>query len=123
MAGPVLGDLILVEDDEGEIDVRIPGIGAPSLVDKDLRALLGQPVEGPFNVAYCGTGDLDGCRSSLWAVVDQVSTELAAEQGDDPTAWRREGLRTTFVPELIPDDFRSTNRPTFQQVLELAPEG
>jgi hypothetical protein len=55
-------------------------------------------------------------------VVDEVTAELAGEQGDDPTAWRREGLRTTFAPELIDDDFRSTNRPTYQQVLELAPE-
>ena len=119
VAEPLLGDLIF--DDDG--DVSIPGIGSASLVDKDLRSLLGKEVDGPFNVAYCGEGDLDGCRATLWAVVDDVSTELAGEQGADPAAWRREGLRTTFVPELIPDDFRSTNRPTFQQVLEFSAEG
>ena len=28
------------------------------------------------------------------------------------------GERTTFVPGLIKNSFRSTNRPTFQQALE-----
>jgi hypothetical protein len=32
-----------------------------------------------------------------------------------------EGQRLTFTPGLIPDDFRATNRPTYQQVLEFAP--
>ncbi len=114
VARPVLGELL-------DAGVRLRGVGAPSLVDKDLRTLLGQPVDGPFNVAYCGAGDLDDCRASLWAVVDRVVGELAAERGDDPTTWLRPGQRSTFTPGLIPDDFRSTNRPTFQQVLEFAP--
>jgi hypothetical protein len=92
-----------------------------AVIDKDLRTLLGQPVGGAFNVSYCGAGDLDDCRASLWAVVDSVSATLAAERGGDPTSWLPEGQRSTFEPGLIPDDFRSTNRPTYQQVLEFAP--
>ncbi len=117
VARPVLGGLV---DDE---DVEFRGINSASLVDKDLRTLLGQEVEGPFNLAYCGAGDLDDCRASLWAVVDEVSAALAGERGDDPAAWLGEAERATFIPELIPDDFRPTNRPTFQQVLEFAPGG
>ena len=49
--------------------------------------------------------------------------ELAGERGDDPTLWLQQARRTTFTPGLIPDDFRATNRPTYQQVLELAPGG
>ena len=113
---PVLGSVI----DDG---VPIRGIGSPSLVDKDLRTLLGRPVEGEFNLSYCGAGDLDDCRASLWAVVDEVTAELATELGDDPTTWLQEGQRTTFIPGLIPNDFRSTNRPTYQQLLEFAPAG
>ncbi|NND66944.1 MAG: hypothetical protein HKN19_05075 [Halioglobus sp.] len=94
-----------------------------SLVDKDLRTLLGQEVEGPFNLSYCGNGDLDTCRDSLWAVVDSVTAELAGERGDDPSTWLKEGQRSGFTPGLIPNTFRATNRPTFQQVLEFAPEG
>jgi acyl-homoserine lactone acylase PvdQ len=113
VARPVLGELI-----DSEIDLR--GIDSASLVDKDLRAVLGEPVDGPFNVAYCGAGDLTECQISLWETVESVVSELAAERGDDPATWLREGQRTTFVPGLIPDDFRSTNRPTFQQLLEFA---
>ena len=114
LAEPVLGDVV-------HDGVEILGIDAASLMDKDLRTVLGEPVEGEFNVSYCGAGDLTDCRASLWTVVDTVVSALADEMGDDPTTWLREGLRSTFTPGLIPDDFRSTNRPTFQQVLEFAP--
>ncbi len=111
---PVLGEAI-------DAGINLRGIDPASVVDKDLRTLLGAPVEGMFNVAYCGGGDRDACAASLWTAVDEVSAALAAELGDDPNTWRREGLRSTFVPGLIPDDFRSTNRPTYQQLLEFAP--
>jgi hypothetical protein len=92
----------------------------PSYVDKDLRTLLGMPVRGKFHLRYCGKGDLTACRASLWAVVQQVATQLATAQGSsDPAAWRSTARRTGFTPGLIPDTFRTTNRPTFQQVLEL----
>lgn len=115
VAEPVLGELI-------EAGVNLRGIDAASHIDKDLRTLLGEPVEGPFAVAYCGAGDLEACQQSLWTVIDEVTAELAVELGDDPAAWLSEGRRITFVPGLIPDDFRATNRPTFQQVIEFAPE-
>ncbi len=114
VAEPVLGPLIT-----DDVDIR--GIDWASLTDKDLRSLLGAPVEGEFNVAYCGGGDLDACRDSLWAAIETALTEAAVESGDDLTTWLSEGRRTTFVPGLIPDDFRFTSRPTFQQVLEFAP--
>ena len=100
--------------------IGLRGIDETSIVDKDLRTLLGQTVQGPFSTSYCGLGDIDRCRADLWAAVDTKVTELAAEFGDDPTLWRREGRRSGFTPGLIPDTFRSTNRPTFQQVMEFA---
>ncbi|WP_040496499.1 penicillin acylase family protein [Ilumatobacter nonamiensis] len=99
------------------------GIDDASFVDKDLRALLGEQVDGPFEVAYCAEGDLAVCREAVWTAIDDAVTELAEERGDDPMTWLDEGPRTTFVPGLIDDDFRYTSRPTFQQVLELAPAG
>ena len=102
--------------------VNLGGSNGASLVDKDLRTLLGKPVEGAFNLSYCGGGDLDVCRDSLWAVVDEVALELADAYGsDDPTTWLREGSLTRFAPGLIQNTFRTTNRPTFQQVLEFLP--
>ena len=111
---PVLGDAIAA-------DIRFRGIDAASFVDKDLRTVLGQPVEGAFTVSYCGAGDLDVCRDSLWAAVGDTVAGLAAERGDDIATWLPEGERLTFAPGLIENDFRATNRPTFQQVIEFAP--
>jgi hypothetical protein len=91
-----------------------------SYVDKDLRTLLGHDVHGELRLRYCGNGSLDECRASLWAAVEEVATELAAEHGPDPAAWRSEARRQGFTPGLIPDTMRVTNRPTFQQVLEFA---
>ncbi len=113
---PVLGDVI-------DAGVSLRGIGEVSVVDKDLRTVAGDHVEGAFNLSYCGLGDLNDCRGDLWTAVDQRMHELAADRGDDPATWRREAIRSTFVPGLIPNDFRATNRPTYQQVLELAPTG
>jgi len=93
-----------------------------SLVDKDLRTLLGRDVEGPFNLSYCGNGSLEDCRDSLWQVVDDIAMELAQERGNnDPATWLKEASRTGFAPGLIPNTFRTTNRPTFQQLLEFVP--
>lgn len=92
-----------------------------SYIDKDLRTLLGKDVKGKFELSYCGTGDLEECRDSLWMVVEDVAQQLAVERGDDPTTWLLEGQTLGFVPNVIPDRFRATNRPTFQQVLEFIP--
>ena len=95
-------------------------VGRPGgLVDKDLRRLLGRRVHGPFALRYCGAGNLERCASSLWAALKTGVDELAAEQGADPSAWRVDQGFTGFAPNLIPTTFPTTNRPTYQQVLEL----
>jgi len=114
---PVFGNLTEALDDIRDLN----GTDGASLVDKDLRTLLGQPVEGAFNLRYCGNGNLDQCRESLWQVVEVVAQELAAEYGGAPDTWLKRGARSGFAPGLIPNTFRQTNRPTFQQVLEFAP--
>jgi len=112
---PVFGELT---DDLDDVR-NLGGLAGESYVDKDLRTLLGERVRGRFNVRYCGNGSLAQCRTDLWAVVHWVATELAAAQGPDPAAWTTTAQRTGFAPGLIPDTIRTTNRPTFQQVLEL----
>ncbi|MCB1697387.1 MAG: penicillin acylase family protein [Pseudomonadales bacterium] len=123
---PVFGDLTAALDkirDLGGSPEATSGSSpeGASYVDKDLRTLLGRDVKGKFNLSYCGNGDLDECRASLWLVVEEVSQQLAAERGDDPATWLKQGARLTFAPGLIPETFRATNRPTFQQVLEFVP--
>ena len=111
---PVFGDLL----DELD-DVRgLGGQSGHSYVDKDLRTLLGRPVRGRFNLRYCGRGSLERCRADLWAALASAGSLLSAEFGGDPSTWRGEAARSDFAPGLIPDTFRATNRPTFQQVLE-----
>ncbi len=122
---PVFGDLTETLDDIRNLGGGNNPASSPpgaSFIDKDLRTLLGKDVAGKFNLSYCGNGDLDTCRDSLWQVVDEVTQQLAAERGEDPNTWLREGFRQRFAPGLIPNTFRGTNRPTFQQVLEFVPE-
>ena len=111
---PVYGALV---DDLNRIR-NLGGLDGESFVDKDLRTLLGQRVRGRFNLRYCGNGSLDACRASLWAAVDAAASALAAANGADPAGWRSTASRTGFRPDLIPNTMRTTNRPTFQQVLE-----
>jgi hypothetical protein len=113
---PVVGSLL-----DAVSDVRgLGGLAGESYVDKDLRTLLGRKVNGKFNLRYCGNGQLVSCRDSLWTTVDQVARVLEAVQGPDPRTWHSTAARTTFTPGLIPDTIPFTNRPTFQQVLELS---
>jgi hypothetical protein len=95
-----------------------------SLVDKDLRTLLGAKVKGKFNLRYCGEGDFDLCRKSLWITLHVVDEQLAAQYGNrEPSTWLKAGDLTGFQPGLIPNRFRTTNRPTFQQVLQFDHNG
>ena len=79
---PVFGRCSLAALDDREVAPE-QHIGA-SLVDKDLRTLLGKPVEGAFNLSYCGNGDLDTCRESLWQVVDDGCPGSRSRAGRRP---------------------------------------
>ena len=113
---PRFGDLL---DDLNNVR-NLGGLSGESYVDKDLRTLLKRKVRGRFNLSYCGKGDLDKCRASLWDAIDKAAAELAAEySSDNPAAWRGPASTTGFSPGLLTTRFPTTNRPTFQQVLEL----
>ncbi len=105
---PVLGDLIPRLAELNSRGSAPEGTGNQSTggwagyVDKDLRTLLGQGVEGPDNVRYCGAGDLAACAADLWASLDAAGAELEAAQGTaDPNAWRKstEIERIRYLPE------------------------
>lgn len=110
--GPLLGNLDNVRD--------LDGLEGASYIDKDLRTLLGDPVVGRFHLSYCGAGDLAACSDSLWQAIHAAADTTATQLGQaDPALWRRPARRTGFVPGLLPNTIPFTNRPTFQQVLEL----
>jgi hypothetical protein len=76
-------------------------------------------VNGRFNLAYCGNGSFSACRSDIWQAIHTAADGLATTFGSqDPATWLKAGDRTGFQPGLIPNTMRTTNRPTFQQVLE-----
>jgi len=121
LARAVLGRVLtggLLDDVNG---VRgLGGLAGESYVDKDLRTLLGDHVDGRFNLSYCGEGSLKVCRDSLWITLHVAADQLAEQFGNpDPSTWLKTASRTGFQPGLIPNTMRATNRPTFQQVLEL----
>lgn len=122
---PVLGDLVerlatlhLVSDDANSQGSAYLS-GWYGHVDKDLRTLLRRPVRDAFSTGYCGAGQLDACRASLWSAIAQAVDELSAKQGVDPSAWRASATaeRIDFTTGLIRDTMRWANRPTFQQVM------
>jgi acyl-homoserine lactone acylase PvdQ len=125
---PVLGDLVgrlaalnPVSDDAGTQGSAYLA-GWYGYVDKDLRSLLGRGVRQPFSTRYCGGGDLDACRVSLWNAMADAVAALTARQGSDPSKWQASATaeRIGFTTGLIKDTMRWTNRPTFQQVMSFS---
>ena len=93
----------------------------PSYVDKDLKDELGRHVLAPYAFRYCGRGSVRACARSLWAAVRAGRADVIKQDGALEAAWRIDQGFTTFVPNLIPTKFPNTNRPTYQQVISLAP--
>jgi acyl-homoserine lactone acylase PvdQ len=91
-------------------------------MDKDLRTLIGLPVRGPYNVRYCGAGDVAACRTALWTAIDAAAAELEKTQGPIPAAWRAHATkeRIRFTSGVLPDTMRWTNRATFQQLMSFS---
>jgi hypothetical protein len=93
----------------------------PSYVDKDLKTQLGRRVLAPYSVRYCGRGKVSACARSLWAAIKAGRADLVKQHGPQSSNWRVDQGMTGFIPNLIPTKFPSTNRPTYQQVISLAP--
>ena len=91
-------------------------------VEKDLRAVLGREVRGPYSRRYCGAGVLASCREALWAALDAAAAELEKTQGPAPSSWRADATaeRIRFTSGVLTDTMRWTNRPTFQQLMSFS---
>jgi acyl-homoserine lactone acylase PvdQ len=89
--------------------------------DRDIRSLLGLPIEAPFKNSYCGNGKLKKCQRAVWAALADAGAELAAAQGtSDPSLWRADAVRERieFAPGLLTTTMRYANRPSgIQQVI------
>jgi acyl-homoserine lactone acylase PvdQ len=100
--------------------------GLYSQVNKDLRQVLGKPVQDPWSRTYCGNGNLAACKTALWGALEQAAADLETAFGSPNVAdWKRaiadddvrhQAVGITAVPAI-----HWINRPTFQQVVQLEP--
>ncbi|MEU3412190.1 penicillin acylase family protein [Streptomyces sp. NPDC006658] len=97
-----------------------------SYVDKDIRAVLGEPVRGPLARTYCGDGSLAACRDLLTGTLKQAAALTAAQvyPGDDQCAagdqWCADSIVQRTLGGIKHGRIGWQNRPTYQQVVEFA---
>lgn len=95
-----------------------------SYVDKDLRAVFGDPVAGPLARPYCGGGQLAACRDVLLSTLKQAAAVPATTvyPGDDGCSagdqWCADSIVQRPLGGVTDDRISWQNRPTYQQVVE-----
>jgi hypothetical protein len=82
-------------------------------------------VQDPWSRTYCGGGDLNACRAALWNAMSQAAADLEAEFSSPNVAdWKRqiadEDIRHVAVGVTSVPAIEWINRPTFQQVVQIA---
>jgi acyl-homoserine lactone acylase PvdQ len=129
---PLLADAVLAPAlglQNDELSKLVGRVNAPStgfqdgriwILDKDLKALVGEPLEAPYRTKFCGSGDKAACQATIWQAFQQAGDAIAAAQGSDVAAWFMDAgaERIKFAPGLLPTTIRYTNRPSgIQQVI------
>ncbi|MEV5439166.1 penicillin acylase family protein [Streptomyces sp. NPDC052682] len=95
-----------------------------SYVDKDIRAVLGEPVKGPLARTYCGGGSLGGCRDVLLGTLKEAAARTPSQvyPGDDQCAagdqWCADSIVHRTLGGIKHGKTSWQNRPTYQQVVE-----
>ncbi|EEP70787.1 penicillin acylase [Micromonospora sp. ATCC 39149] len=92
-------------------------------VDKDLRAVLGDPVSGGLGRTYCGGGTLAGCRQTLLDTLKAAAATPATTTypGDATCAagdqWCADAIVQSPLGGIKHAAVAWQNRPTYQQVV------
>ncbi|WLW56232.1 penicillin acylase family protein [Streptomyces sp. YU58] len=95
-----------------------------SYVDKDIRSVLGESVQGPLARKYCGGGSLSACRDVLIGSLKQAAGRTAAQvyPGDELCAagnqWCADSIVQRTLGGIKHYNISWQNRPTYQQVVE-----
>ena len=103
-------------------------------VDKDLRSVLGDPVEQPYSREYCGGGNKKKCQKVLAKALKQALANMSDEDlypgfptpactdnyDPDPSAqWCQDTIRSRTIGAITQPPMAWQNRPTFQQAVEV----
>ncbi|MGW3416277.1 penicillin acylase family protein [Streptomyces sp. NPDC000888] len=95
-----------------------------SYVDKDIRAVLGESVQGGLAQKYCGGGTLTGCRDILISTLKEAAGKTAAQvyPGDTQCSagdqWCADSIVQRTLGGIKHYSISWQNRPTYQQVVE-----
>ncbi|MET9902173.1 penicillin acylase family protein [Streptomyces sp. NPDC006446] len=95
-----------------------------SYVDKDIRAVLGETVQGGLPQKYCGAGSLSACRDTLISTLKEAAGKTAATvyPGDDQCSagdqWCADSIVQRTLGGIKHGKISWQNRPTYQQVVE-----
>ncbi|MER5340387.1 penicillin acylase family protein [Streptomyces mirabilis] len=95
-----------------------------SYVDKDIRAVLGESVQGGLSQKYCGGGSLSACRDALISTLKTAAGLTAAQVylGDDQCSagdqWCADSIVQRTLGGIKHGKITWQNRPTYQQVVE-----
>ncbi|MCT9011371.1 penicillin acylase family protein [Streptomyces sp. NPDC054766] len=95
-----------------------------SYVDKDIRAVLGESVQGGLSQKYCGAGSLTACRDALISSLKEAAGKTASTvyPGDDQCSagdqWCADSIVQRTLGGIKHGKISWQNRPTFQQVVE-----
>ncbi|WP_328556438.1 MULTISPECIES: penicillin acylase family protein [unclassified Streptomyces] len=95
-----------------------------SYVDKDIRAVLGESVQGGLSQKYCGAGSLTACRDALISSLKEAAGKTASDvyPGDDQCSagdqWCADSIVQRTLGGIKHGKITWQNRPTFQQVVE-----
>ncbi|MGW5253985.1 penicillin acylase family protein [Streptomyces sp. NPDC004012] len=95
-----------------------------SYVDKDIRTVLGEQVQGPLARTYCGGGSLSACRDILIGSLKQAAGMTASQvyPGDDQCSagdqWCADSIVQRTLGGIKHGKISWQNRPTYQQVVE-----
>ncbi len=96
-------------------------VGFYGIVQKDLRAALGQPVAGALNRVFCGEGALRACRAALESSLLAAAAESPAQvyaAGDGCAAGDQmcsDSIQFRTIGAISQPPIEWVNRPTFQQ--------
>ncbi|MGQ0840683.1 penicillin acylase family protein [Actinokineospora sp.] len=93
-------------------------------VHKDLRTILGDPVQAPLGAQFCGAGNVGQCRQILLDTLKQAAATPKEQvyRGDGNCAagdqWCADAIVHNALGGLTHKPISTQNRPTYQQVVQ-----